>query len=231
MPDSEGRPPFIPPLLETDVQKVSYSIGTQIGTSMEADGIEIDITAFVQGIEDARSGKPLALTQDQMQKVMASFRERMMEQMTVERVAAGEKAAAEGVRFLEENAKKPGVKVLESGLQYVVVEAGNGETPRATDTVRTYYCGSLIDGTEFEHFCTYKEPAQFPVDGVIAGWTEALQLMHVGDKWRIFIPPHLAYGEKGVGRQIPPNATLIFDIELLEIVKPEAGTIDSTCTG
>ena len=218
--DHHHKPESVHPLLETDVQKVSYTIGTQIGSSMEADGIKIDITSFVRGIEDARSGKPLALSQDQMQKVMASFRERMMEQMTVERAAAGEKAAAEGARFLEENAKKPGVKVLASGLQYVVVEEGNGETPKATDTVRTYYCGSLIDGSEFDHCCSYKEPTQFPVDGVIAGWTEALLLMHVGGKWRIFIPPHLAYGEKGAGRQIPPNSTLVFDLELLEIVKP-----------
>ncbi|MCC6489600.1 MAG: FKBP-type peptidyl-prolyl cis-trans isomerase [Candidatus Hydrogenedentes bacterium] len=220
MADSEGSPDSIPLLLKTDVQKVSYSIGTQIGTSMEADGIEIDITAFVRGIEDARRGSPLALTQDQMQKVMAAFRERMMEQMKAEHAALGEKAAAEGAKFLEENDKKPGVNVLPSGLQYLVVEEGSGETPKATDTVSTYYCGSLIDGTEFDHCCSHKEPAQFPVDGVIAGWTEALQLMHVGDKWRLFIPPHLAYGEKGAGRQIPPNSTLIFDLELLEITRP-----------
>ncbi|MCC6489599.1 MAG: FKBP-type peptidyl-prolyl cis-trans isomerase [Candidatus Hydrogenedentes bacterium] len=219
----EAKP--APVELNSDVQKVSYSIGTQIGTSMKNDGIEIDIKAFVRGIEDARGGKPLALTQEQMQQVMTAFRQQMMQKIQAERAAAGEKAASEGAKFLEENGKKPGVKTLPSGLQYLVVTEGKGEMPKATDTVKTHYRGTLIDGKEFDSSYARNEPAEFPVDGVIPGWTEALQLMHVGDKWKLFIPANLAYGENGAGQDIPPNATLVFDIELLEIVKPEAGTI------
>ncbi|MCC6697815.1 MAG: FKBP-type peptidyl-prolyl cis-trans isomerase [Candidatus Hydrogenedentes bacterium] len=219
----EAKP--APVELSTDVQKVSYSIGTQIGTSMKNDAIEIDMKAFVRGIEDARGGKPLALTQEQMQQVMTAFRQQMMEKIQAERAAAGEKSAAEGAKFLEENAKKPGVKTLPSGLQYLVVTEGKGEMPKATDKVRTHYRGTLLDGKEFDSSYARNEPAEFPVDGVIPGWTEALQLMHVGDKWKLFIPANLAYGENGAGQDIPPNATLIFDIELLEILKPEAGTI------
>ena len=219
----EAKP--APVELNTDVQKVSYSIGTQIGTSMKKDGLDIDMKAFVRGIEDARGGKELALTPEQMKQVMDSFRKQLMEKMQADRAASGEKNKAEGAKFLEENAKAAGVKTLPSGLQYKVVTEGKGEMPKATDTVRTHYSGKLLDGTEFDSSYARNEPAEFPVTGVIPGWTEALQLMHVGDKWQLFIPANLAYGENGAGQDIPPNAALIFEIELLDIVKPDAGTI------
>lgn len=214
---AEAKPE--PIKLDTDAQKVSYVIGSQIGTSIKSDGIEIDMDAFIRGLTDARAGRELALTQEEMQQAMTTFREQMMAKMQAARAEAGAKANEEGVKFLAENAQKPGVKTTDSGLQYVVVEEGSGATPKATDVVRTHYRGTLIDGTEFDSSYARGEPAEFPVNGVIAGWTEALQLMQVGDKWKLFIPADLAYGERGAGQDIPPNATLIFDIELLEIVK------------
>lgn len=216
--DKEEAKPA-PIKLETEAQKVSYVIGSQIGTSIKSDGIEIDLDAFVRGLTDARAGRELAMTQEEMQQAMQGFREQMMAKMEAERAEAGAKAGAEGAKFLAENAEKPGVKTTESGLQYVVVEEGDGATPEASDVVRTHYRGTLIDGTEFDSSYARGEPAEFPVNGVIAGWTEALQLMQVGDKWKLFIPSDLAYGERGAGQDIPPNAALIFDIELLEIVE------------
>ncbi|GMV93713.1 MAG: peptidyl-prolyl cis-trans isomerase [Candidatus Hydrogenedentota bacterium] len=216
--DKEEAKPA-PIKLETEAQKVSYVIGSQIGTSIKSDGIEIDMDAFVRGLTDARAGRELAMTQEEMQQAMTTFREQMMAKMQAERAEAGAKAGAEGAKFLAENAEKPGVKTTESGLQYVVVEEGDGATPEASDVVRTHYRGTLIDGTEFDSSYARGEPAEFPVNGVIAGWTEALQLMQVGDKWKLFIPSDLAYGERGAGQDIPPNATLIFDIELLEVVE------------
>lgn len=216
--DKEEAKPA-PIKLETEAQKVSYVIGSQIGTSIKSDGIEIDLDAFVRGLTDARAGRELAMTQEEMQQAMQGFREQMMAKMEAERAEAGAKAGAEGAKFLAENAEKPGVKTTESGLQYVVVEEGDGATPEASDVVRTHYRGTLIDGTEFDSSYARGEPAEFPVNGVIAGWTEALQLMQVGDKWKLFIPSDLAYGERGAGQDIPPNATLIFDIELLEVVE------------
>ncbi len=209
-----------PIALNTDAQKLSYTIGTQVGTSMKGDGLDIDMKTFIRGIEDARAGREFALSADEMKMVMQTFQQKMMEKMQAERAAAGEKAGAEGAKFLAENANKPGVKTTDSGLQYIVEKTGDGEVPKATDVVRTHYRGTLIDGTVFDSSYDRGEPAEFPVNGVIPGWTEALQMMHVGDKWKLFIPADLAYGERGAGNgQIPPNATLIFDIELLNIVK------------
>lgn len=208
-----------PVSLETDIEKVSYIIGSQIGTQMKGQGIDLDDEKFVRGLQDGRAGRELALTPEEIQAVMAAFQQQMMEKMQAARTEAGEKAGAEGVAFLAENAEKPGVKTTESGLQYMVVEEGDGDTPAATDVVRTHYRGTLIDGTEFDSSYARGEPAEFPVNGVIPGWTEALQLMQVGDKWKLFIPSELAYDTRGAGQDIPPNAALIFDIELLEIVK------------
>ena len=218
----EAKP--APIALDSDAQKVSYIIGSQIGASMKGDGIEIDMDAFVRGIEDARGGKELALSKEEQQAVMTAFKTKMMEKMKVDRAAAAEKNGAEGSKFLAENAKKPGVKTLPSGLQYVVETEGKGAQPKASDTVTAHYRGTLVDGKEFDSSYQRKEPAQFPVTGVIPGWTEALQLMHVGDKWKVFIPANLAYGENGQPPTIPPNATLIFDIELLDIAK-DNGTL------
>ena len=205
--------------LETDAQKVSYAIGSQIGNSMKTDGIEIDMDPFIRGMADARDGRELAMTPEEMKVVMDAFREQLMAKMQAERNKAGEEAGAEGAAFLAANAEKPGVKTTDSGLQYIVVEEGSGATPAATDVVRTHYRGTLIDGTEFDSSYARGEPAEFPVNRVIPGWTEALQMMKVGDKWKLFIPAALAYGDRGAGQDIPPNAALIFDIELLDVVK------------
>ena len=132
--------------------------------------------------------------------------------------AQGSELAAEGAAFLEENAQREGVVSLESGLQYEVLQSGDGATPTASSTVRTHYHGTLTNGDVFDSSVARGEPAEFPVNGVIPGWTEALQLMTVGTKWRLFVPPHLAYGERGAGGKIGPNATLIFDVELIDIV-------------
>lgn len=197
-----------PVSLETDMEKVSYIIGSQIGTGMKGQGIELVEEKFIRGLQDGRAGRELALTLEEIQTVMAAFQQQLIE-----------KAGAAGTAFLAENAEKPGVKTTESGLQYVVVEEGDGDTPKATDVVRTHYRGTLIDGTEFDSSYARGEPAEFPVNGVIPGWTEALQLMQEGDKWKLFIPSELAYGPRGAGQDIPPYAALVFEIELLEIVE------------
>jgi FKBP-type peptidyl-prolyl cis-trans isomerase FklB len=161
-------------------------------------------------------GKPL-LTEQEVQETVATFQKEMMAKQEELAKKLGEKNKEEGEAFLAENKKKEGVKVLPSGLQYKVVKAGTGGKPKLTDTVTTHYRGTLIDGTEFDSSYRRGQPVSFPVAGVIPGWTEALQLMEEGSKWQLFIPPNLAYGERGAGRDIGPNATLIFEIELISI--------------
>ena len=200
------------------IKQLSYVLGADTATRLVHQHLEVKNGPFVRAIEDALAGRELAMTRDEMKVVIDAYRQKEMEKMKL----AGEKNLADGKMFLAENAKKPGVKSTASGLQYLVVEEGKGESPKATDTVRTHYRGTLIDGTEFDSSYSRNEPTEFPVNGVISGWTEALQLMHVGDKWKLFIPAELAYGERGAGGTIGPNSTLIFDIELLEIKKPKA---------
>ena len=202
--------------------KVSYAIGLNIGKSMKQDDVDLDPDMLLRGIKDALSGAKALLTDEQIGEVMGAFQKEMQSKRTEARKAAGEKAKAEGDAFLAENKKKEGVVTLPSGLQYKVIKSGLGKVkPKATDTVVTHYVGKLINGTEFDSSIKRGEPAEFQVGGVIPGWTEALQLMKAGDKWQIFVPAHLAYGEKGAGRSIGPNATLIFEVELLEIKKEE----------
>ena len=172
---------------------------------------------FVRGVKDALSDGKLLLTHQEMMQTMMSFQKEMMEKRTAKANAAAETNKKEGEAFLAENAKKEGVKTLPSGLQYKVLKAGDGPTPKATDRVTLHYRGTLSDGTEFDSSIAGGEPATFSVKGVIKGWTEALQLMKVGDKWQVFIPGHLAYGERNRGGKIGPNATLIFEMELLGI--------------
>lgn len=214
--------------LETDEEKFSYIIGADVGTNLRQEKLKINFESFLKGLRDAVEGKELALSKQEMEAIFNAFREKMMAEVQAERAEQAEKNLSEGKTFLAENAKKPGVKTLPSGLQYLVVESGSGEQPTASDTVRTHYRGTFIDGTEFDSSYKRNEPAEFPVTGVIKGWTEALQLMHVGDKWKLFIPSDLAYGPLGRGAQMPPNATLIFDIELLEVVKDDADAADGT---
>jgi FKBP-type peptidyl-prolyl cis-trans isomerase FklB len=215
--------------LKDPKQRVSYSIGSDIGGkvggSLKREEIEFDAKALAAGFADALAGK-LALTDAEIGETMKAFQKQMMEKAQAREAqaeardkAAGEKNIKEGQAFLAANAKKEGVKVLPSGLQYKVIKSGNGKTPKATDFVKTHYHGTLVDGSVFDSSVERKEPVTFPVNGVIAGWTEALQLMKEGDKWQLFIPAKLAYGEESRPPKITPNSALIFEIELLSIEK------------
>src|SRR5438552_8694076 len=205
------------PPLKDQKDKFSYSIGVNIGSNLSKQIIPVTPDAITAGIKDAIAGKP-QLTPDQIKEVMATF-EKDMEQ---KQKAAGEKNASEGTKFLDENKKKDGVKTTASGLQYKVIKDGAGAQPKATDTVTVNYRGTLINGTEFDSSYKRGQPATFPLNGVIKGWTEGVQLMKVGSKYQFFIPPNLAYGERSVGPDIAPNSMLIFEVELLGVKPPES---------
>jgi FKBP-type peptidyl-prolyl cis-trans isomerase FklB len=199
------------PQLKDQKDKVSYSIGMNIGFNLSRQKVDINPDILAAGIKDSIAGKP-QLTSDQVKDVMAQF-EKDMEQKQKQ---AGEKNKTEGAKLLEENKKKPGVKTTASGLEYKVEKDGSGPQPKPTDMVTVNYRGTLIDGTEFDSSYKRGQPATFPVNGVIKGWTEALQLMKVGSKYQLWIPSSLAYGERSVSPEIGPNATLIFEVELLD---------------
>jgi FKBP-type peptidyl-prolyl cis-trans isomerase FklB len=203
--------------LKTDREKASYSIGMNLGKDFKSKEIEIDADILAQGIKDVFSGGKVLLTEEESQKTLMALQQEMMAKQEARSAEMTKKNKAEGEAFLAENAKKEGVKTLPSGLQYKIIEEGTGKTPSASDTVTVNYKGTLIDGTEFDSSYKRGQPATFPVGGVIAGWTEALQLMKEGAKWQLFIPADLAYGERGAGQLIGPNATLIFDVELISI--------------
>jgi FKBP-type peptidyl-prolyl cis-trans isomerase FklB len=205
------------PELKSQQDKVSYSIGLNIGGNFKKQNIELNYDLFVKGIKDGVAGTKPLLDEAQVREVMMTFQKEMMAKQEERNKTLSDKNKKEGDTFLADNKKKEGVKVTASGLQYRVIKEGTGEIPKATDTVVTNYKGTLLDGTEFDSSYKRGEPATFPVTGVIKGWTEALQLMKVGSKWQLFIPSDLAYGEKGAGRDIGPNATLIFEIELVSI--------------
>lgn len=197
--------------------RVSYSIGLNIGNNLKQQGVEVDPAVLLRGVQDAISGAKALMTPEEVQQCMTQFQQEMNEKQMANAAKEADKNMKEGEAFLAENKKKEGVVTLPSGLQYKVITPGTGATPKATDTVTTHYRGTLIDSTEFDSSYKRGQPASFPVNGVIPGWTEALQLMQVGAKWQLFIPANLAYGSRGAGGRIGPNATLIFDIELLGI--------------
>ncbi len=205
--------------LKDQKEKVSYSIGLDIGRNLKNQKIEVDPKVLAQGIKDAIEVKKPLLTDDEIGQVMSQFQQEHYAEQEKEKAVISEKTKSEGQKFLEENKKNKDVVTLPSGLQYKVLKSGSGESPKETDKVKTNYIGKLIDGTEFDNSIKRGEPAEFPVNGVIKGWTEALQKMKVGDKWILYVPPELAYGEQGAGNVIPPNATLIFEVELLSIEK------------
>ncbi|MFQ5355670.1 MAG: FKBP-type peptidyl-prolyl cis-trans isomerase [Desulfobacterales bacterium] len=207
--------------LKDQQDKVTYSIGYNIGNNLKQQKVEVKADVLAKGINDALAGNDQMMTQEEMQETMKQFQNEQMAKMQKEREEASGKNKAEGETFLAENKSKEGVVTLESGLQYKVVEAGKGNIPAADDTVVVHYKGTLLDGTEFDSSYKRGQPATFPVKGVIPAWTEALQLMKEGAKWQLFIPSNLAYGERGAGGIIGPNATLLFDVELIEIKKPE----------
>lgn len=210
--------------LKTDKDRASYSVGMDLGRSFRARGLEFNLDLLAQGLKDAFAGGKTLLTDDEAQDALAAFEKEMMSRQETRQKELAEKNQKEGETFLAENKKKEGVKTLPSGLQYKVIKAGTGKTPKATDMVKTHYRGTLIDGTEFDSSFRRNQPVTFPVNGVIPGWTEALQLMPVGSKWQLVVPGNLAYGEQGAGNAIGPNATLIFEVELLSIeAAPPAG--------
>jgi FKBP-type peptidyl-prolyl cis-trans isomerase FklB len=204
-------------VLKNYKDKVSYIIGIDIGKNLKNQSIDIAPDILARGIKDAISGKKPLMTEQEVQETTAAFQKEMTAKQTELIKKVGEKNRKEGEAFLAENKQREGVKTLVSGLQYKVIKAGAGKKPKLTDTVVTQYRGTLIDGTEFDSSYRRGKPATFPVNGVIPGWVEALQLMEEGSKWQLFIPPNLAYGERGAGRDIPPNSTLIFEIELISI--------------
>ena len=205
------------PELTNDKEKISYSIGMDIGGNLKRGSVEVDPDLLAKGLKDSYGGGKTILTEDEARKTIADFQKTLMAKQAETMQKLSEKNKADGEKFLAENAKKEGVKTLPSGLQYKEITPGKGKSPKDTDTVSTHYKGTLIDGTEFDSSYKRGEPVTFPVSGVIAGWTEALQLMKEGAKWQLFIPSNLAYGERGAGREIGPNATLIFEVELISV--------------
>ncbi len=197
--------------------KVSYVIGMDIGTNLKRQSVEINPDILLKGIKDGLSGSKPLMTDQEMRETIAAFQKEIQAKQEEVAKKMGEKNKKEGEFFLAENKKKEGIVTLASGLQYKVLKKGSGKKPKLTDSVTTHYKGTLIDGTEFDSSYRRNQPVSFPVNGVIAGWTEALQLMGEGAKWQLFIPSSLAYGERGAGAQIGPNATLIFEVELISI--------------
>ena len=195
------------------MEKLSYALGMVIGHNLKGMGVKgLDAAQFAQAAAAVIEGTATTLTDAEAQQLVSDFVQR-------QQAEAGKAVREDGERFLAENAKKEGVTVLPSGLQYTVIKEGNGSTPKATDTVKCHYEGTLPNGTVFDSSYRRGEPAVFPLNGVIAGWTEGVQLMAEGAKYRFFIPYHLAYGERGAGQAIPPYAALVFDVELIEVVR------------
>lgn len=201
------------------MDKISYSLGIGIGYQLkDMGGNKLVIDDFAQAIKDVIAGKEPKISPSEAQKIVNAFLAEIEAENTKKAEAAGAEQKKAGEAFLAENAKKEGVKVLPSGLQYTVIKEGTGKKPKATDNVKCHYEGTLIDGTMFDSSIKRGEPAVFPLNGVIAGWTEGLQLMAEGAKYRFYIPYNLGYGARGAGASIPPFSTLIFDVELIEVM-------------
>lgn len=203
--------------LKDQTQKVSYGIGYNMGQNMMKGDLGLDPKILVKGIMDAMTNQKPQMTEDEIRSTLLAFQQDLRKQQELKMKKAAEANVAKGKQFLAANAKKEGVKTTKSGLQYKVIKQGSGKTPGLKDSVTTHYRGTLIDGKEFDSSYKRNQPATFPVDGVIGGWTEALQLMKEGDKWQLFIPSELAYGQRGSGPDIGPNEVLVFDIELLKV--------------
>jgi len=200
-------------------EKASYAIGLKYGESMKRDLSELQLNTFYKGFSDGFEGNETKLKPEDIVATLQALQTRKMEEMKKKAATAGDENKAAGDAFLETNKARDGVKTLESGLQYEVLASGEGATPAKDDKVQVHYHGTLIDGTVFDSSVDRGKPATFGVSQVIKGWTEALQLMKVGDKWKVFIPSDLAYGTRGAGGKIGPNAALIFEVELISIEK------------
>lgn len=195
------------------MEKLSYALGMVIAHNLKGMGVSaLDNAAFAQAVSDVMGGATTTMSDAEAQRTVSEF-------MQKQQAEAGKAVREAGEKFLAENAEKPGVVVLPSGLQYTVITEGTGAKPKATDRVKCHYEGTLTNGQVFDSSYRRGEPAVFPLNGVIAGWTEGVQLMAEGAKYRFFIPYHLAYGERGAGQSIPPYAALVFDVELIEVVR------------
>ena len=203
--------------LDTSEQRLSYGIAFGLGQRMKADGVPLQADAFSLGLSDALEGTEPRLTEEEIAAEMQAYQEKAAAEQQAEMAAAGEANMLASTAFLETNAAREGVVVTDSGLQYEILEAGEGDQPGAEDTVEVHYRGTLTDGTEFDSSYSRNEPVTFGVNQVIPGWTEALQLMPVGSKWKLAIPSDLAYGAGGAGQVIGPNQALVFEVELLSI--------------
>jgi FKBP-type peptidyl-prolyl cis-trans isomerase FklB len=216
-----AKPAAVPGVvMAKEIDSVAYAIGLSIGGSLEAQGLaSINTDLLLKGIKANLTKTGAKLTQDQASQVLQTYFGRKQAEMQKEAEAASEPNRIAGEKFLEENKKKSTVKTTESGLQYEVIKLGDGPKPKAEDRVKTHYHGTLIDGTVFDSSVERGEPVEFPVGGVIQGWQEALQLMPVGSKFKLYLPYQLAYGENPAGPKIGPKSALVFEVELLEILK------------
>ena len=205
------------PELKDQKEKESYSLGYQFGQSLKLQGVDIDLDVYTSGIRDALGGKEPRMKAEEIRATVSELQKRIAAERQKELGEMAVKYLADAKAFLAENGKKEGVKTLPSGLQYKVLAEGSGKTPKATDTVTVHYRGTFINGIEFDSSIGRGQPATFQVNGVIPGWTEALQLMKEGTKWQLFIPPELAYEKKGMLPRIPPNSILIFEVELISV--------------
>jgi len=208
--------------LKDEKDKVSYSIGLDIGNTFKKQNMEINLETLAAGLRDGLSGDKPLLTEEQIKETMTAYSKTMMDKQATQNKEVAGKNKEIGDKFLAENKSKEGVKTTASGLQYKVLKEGSGASPKETDTVVTHYRGTLLNGTEFDSSYKRNEPASFPVNRVIKGWTEALQMMKPGSKYQLVIPASLAYGERGAGQDIGPNETLIFEVELLSVKPGEA---------
>ena len=209
------------PELKTDKDKLSYALGMNFGENFKKQGVDVDPAVFAKAFVDAFSTGKTAMSEEDMKTVLTAATQEIRKKQAAKQAEKAEQAQKDGEKFLADNKTKDSVVTLPSGLQYKILKQGTGEKPTADDTVICNYKGTLIDGTEFDASEKHGGPATFPVKGVIAGWTEALQLMPVGSKWQLFVPSNLAYGPQGPG-DIGPNATLIFEVELVSIQKAAA---------
>jgi len=216
-PESQSASAF-----KTQKDKVSYAIGMNVGSTLHRQGVDIDPKVLQQGLQDALAGGKTLLSEEEERAVLTELQADMRKKQQEKMQQAGEANKKDGEAFLAANKAKEGVVTLPSGLQYKVITTGTGPKPTASDSVVCNYRGTLIDGKEFDSSYKRGQPATFPVSGVIKGWTEALQLMPVGSKWQLFVPSELGYGERGTGADIGPNATLIFEVELLSIQAKDA---------
>lgn len=202
------------------MDKLSYALGMSMGHNFKGTGIKtLNSADFAAGVASVYDGVKPEMTFDEAKRIVNEYFAKLEAEMQAEAAKQGEVNRKNGEAFLTENAKREGIKVTESGLQYEVLESGKGDSPKASDNVEVHYTGKLIDGTVFDSSVEHGVPASFGVTQVIPGWVEALQLMHEGDKWRLYIPSDLAYGPNGAGGVIGPNMTLIFDVELLRVIK------------